>query len=132
MKWVDLLALRRGLFTFACAALGLSLTGRFVWHSWTPEYYLGRIFEPRAGEVEAMPAIVGQGIALVRDRRLKRVNLGSELMQDPLVSQRFTEGLYPIRIDSGAPYLLLDARITPRGGCETVERRAMVVLLKCR
>src|SRR5689334_25119750 len=109
MKWVDLLGLRRGLFTFACAALGLSLTGRFVWHSWTPEYYLERIFEPRAGEVEAMPAIVGQGIALVRDQRLKRVNLGSELMQDPLVSQLFTEGPHPFRIKSASRYRFLNA-----------------------
>ncbi|HUQ20592.1 MAG TPA: hypothetical protein VM099_13335 [Gemmatimonadaceae bacterium] len=125
-------ALRHRLFTFACAALGFLLTARFVWHSWTPHYYLGRIFEPHAGEVEAMPAIVSEGIALARDRRLKRVNVGPELMQDPLMSQRFVEGLYPIRIDSGAPYLLLHARKSLSAGCETLEQRAMIVLLECR
>jgi len=78
-----------------------------------------------------MPRIVSDGIALVRDWRLKRVNLGPELMRDILVSQRFTEGLYPIRIDERAPYSLIDARTTPREGCETIERRAMVALLKC-
>ena len=118
--------LSHGLFTFACAALGLFLIGRFVWNSWRPEYHLRQIFEPRAGEVEAMPAIVSQGMTLVRDRQLKRVSLSSELMQDPLLSQRFTEGLYPIRIDSAAPYVLLDARSTPRVGCDTLERRAWV------
>jgi hypothetical protein len=79
-----------------------------------------------------MPAIVSQGMALVRDRQLKRVTLSAELMQDPLLSQRFTEGLYPIRIDSAAPHVLLDARSTPRDGCETLDRRALIVLLECR
>lgn len=122
---------RRGLFNFACAGLGLCLIGLFVRQSWAPEYYLGRILEPRAGEAKALPEIVNQGIALVRNRQLQRVNLSAELVDNTLVLQRFTEGLYPIRLDQGAEYSLVGSRDPRRGSCETIEERALVALVKC-
>lgn len=123
---------RRGLFNFACAGLGLSLIGLYVQQIWAPEYYLGRILEPRAGEAEALPELVNQGIALVRNRQLQRVNLSADLWDDGLMGQRFTEGLYPIRVDLKAEYSLVGSRDPSRGLCETIEERALVALVKCR
>lgn len=122
---------RRALFNFACAGVGLWLIWHFVQRSWTPEYYLGRILEPRAGETQALPEIVNQGIELVRNRQLPRVNFSAELWDDALLHQRFAEGLYPIRLDRGTKYSLVGSRDPHRGSCETIEERPLVALVKC-
>jgi hypothetical protein len=97
-------------------------------------YYLHRIFEPNAGEAEALPAVVSQGISLARAHRLREVNISPGFWADDQLRIRFGEGLYPIRLDRDRTSTLVIFGIEdqPVPACELVGQRPLVRLIKCQ
>lgn len=96
-------------------------------------YYLHRILEPNAGEAEAFPAVVSQGISLARAHQLREVNLSPRLWADDQLRMRFGEGLYPIRLDrsdTSAP-VLFATDDQPAPSCRLLEQGPVVRLMKC-
>lgn len=115
----------------AALLAGLVLSAWFVWLSASPRYYLGSALEPHAGEAEALPLIVHQGVEMVRAHRPPSVRLSPSLGERALTLQRYTESLYPIRVDTRAPIMLLDRDETLVVGCRVIDQRPLVRLAQC-
>jgi hypothetical protein len=97
-------------------------------------YYLHRIFEPNAGETEALPAVVNQGIDLARTHRLREVGLSPGLLADDHIRMYFGEGLYPIRLDRthAAALVLVGTEDQQAPSCDLIDQRPLVRLVRCQ
>jgi hypothetical protein len=112
----------------AALGIGLLLIARFVFAIRTDHYYLYQSMTASAGEAEALPPVVFQGLSLTRKHNVHRVRVDPDLLRDPLVRERFIESFYPIRLDSLAP-LILSARHAKT--CEVIDAKELISLVKC-
>jgi hypothetical protein len=111
--------------------LAALMIASFVANNAGRHYYLHRLFEANAGEVEALPEMVYQGITLARIHHLANVNLGPGLWEQPELYHRFGEGLYPIRLDRKSIYTLIGPKDEPGPSCQVVDQRPLVRLSRC-
>jgi hypothetical protein len=120
---------RNGHLTMVLGAVGLLLVFRFLAHTVQPNFYLQDVLHARAGERETLPAVVNEGLGIVRHRRLPSINLAPELKSDALLYERFVESLYPIRVDSLSQVSLTIRPIEP--GCKRLEAGKLITLVEC-
>jgi hypothetical protein len=118
-------------FIEALAALGgLFLLVRFVLTINSGHYFISEILTPTAGEQQALPSVVTEGLALTRRHKLQRIRIGDQLLRDPLTRERFIEGLYPVRIEANSNFALVTVKDSA-AGCTVVERASKMMLVKC-
>jgi hypothetical protein len=115
----------------ALAALGgLFLLARFFLTINSHHYFLSELLTPTAGEQQALPSVVTEGLALTRRHKLQRIQIDSDLLDDPLTRERFIEGLYPVRIQTNSNFALVTVTDSAPG-CTVVERASKIMLVKC-
>ncbi len=105
----------------------LSFVGRII----GSHYYLHRIFETNVGEKEAHHELVYQGIGLVRASHLSKVNLSPRIWDSQEFSQRFMEGMYPIRLDRNSKFILIEPKDQVGLNCQMISQQPLVLLVKC-
>lgn len=116
----------------AASVLAALMIVSFVIKNGGRHYYLQSLLKPNAGEAEALPELVYQGIDLARAHQLGSVNLGPGIWESPELYHRFGEGLYPIRLDRKSAFLLVGPKDQPGSSCQTLDQRPLVRLVKCQ
>lgn len=94
-------------------------------------YYLTRIFQANAGEAEALPPMVHQGIVLVRAHHLQSVDISQRLWDQVEIRQRFAEGMYPIRLERNSRFVLVGSDEGSASRCRVLGEQPLVRLVEC-
>lgn len=91
---------------------------------------LSVLFTPSAGE-EVLPTAVLESRILLRQIGANEFSLSSEILADALMSQRMTEGLYPIRLQTQSPVRIARIKETIPKNCARKIQGTDVQLLAC-
>lgn len=110
--------------------LALQLAALARWSSFSPDL-LREAFTIGGGAGQSLPPRVLSAAAHVRAYRARSVSLSPSLQGDAVFHQRFSEFIYPSRIDPGATWLLARAGEAVAPGCATVASAQDLAFYRC-
>jgi hypothetical protein len=90
---------------------------------------LRHLFTPYFGEAQVLPAKVNSAVDLLRAHQIRTFSASPDINDGLEDFQRLSEGAYPSRMMSKAPYLLSLKKGKP--GCTVIDVRESVYLLQC-
>jgi hypothetical protein len=96
-----------------------------------PGLALSNLFTPASGQA-GLPPQARRALSLLEAHGVDRYRLSSQILDDPLISQRITEMAWPRRIDESSPYLILfldEEKEYP--GCTLIDQKKDVALEHC-
>jgi hypothetical protein len=71
-----------------------------------PGQALSDLFTPASGQA-GLPPQARRALSLLEDHHIEHYRLSNQILDNPLISQRITEMVWPRRIDQSSPYLIL-------------------------
>jgi hypothetical protein len=96
-----------------------------------PGQSLSNLFTPASGQA-GLPPRARRALSLLEDHHIDRYRLSKLILDDPLISQRIIEMVWPRRIDESSPYLILfldEEKDYP--ACTIVDKKKDVALEYC-
>lgn len=96
-----------------------------------PGLAFSNLFTPASGQA-GLPPQARRALSLLEAHGIERYRLSSQILGNPLISQRIPEMAWPRRIDESSPYLILfldEQKEYP--GCTLIEQKKDVALEHC-
>jgi hypothetical protein len=94
------------LFQTPLVNTGSAITEAYTSILGNPGQALSNLFTPASGQA-GLPPRARRALSLLETNQIERYRLSNLILDDPLISQRIIEMVWPRRIDESSPYLIL-------------------------